>query len=281
VSRNARAAGSAVVLAAVLAALAGCGSEPASATPAVSALVSSPTQPPPARATAAELSTAAAGRLTADHTSEVDSSSTTIVGSTRTTVRMRIGVVQDPAGRPSVRVSTEEPDPKGGSPWVNQLVLVADEAYARLDRRTWPEPKPPWIRLDPARGDPLSQQVGRLVDRVRQPSNGLGCFTDLGTNTITATAVDVLDGQPTRRYAIRTRLDETAKDPETAKQLQVHGLKDVDSTLWIDGEDRLVRCTGAVSANGASSNVEQRLISYGQDLGIEAPTPDQTVRLPR
>lgn len=232
--------------------------------------------------TLADLVAAVGRRTQADHTSEaVAVTRMTGNGQPSRTSNARASVIQHDTGPASVRLVTQEPDPTTGAPFINELVLLPDEAYVRPDRKNWPEPRPPWIRLDPAGGDQISQFFAPIVARQQQSQGGIGCLTDTGTASIVGVTADRLDGVDVLRYDLRTRLDDTATDLATSQQLRSRGLSTVDSAVYVDSADRQLRCAQDVTfPDGGSMVADQRLVSYAEPLTIEAPPADQVLWLP-
>jgi hypothetical protein len=275
----------AVVLAGLLALAIGCAGDMQPTQRAndqqATAAVSPPTSPPVAHGSYADLVAAVAARTQADRTYESEAiTRTTVPGQATFTSTQRAGVVLTGAGPESIRLVTQNEGPPGVA-FVTELLVLPLDAFVRPDRKSWPAPQPPWIRLDPAGADQISQSMNPTVERLRRGGGGVGCLSDTGTTTIVRTGSENIDGIPVLRYDLNTRIDDTATDPDTARMLRERGLDTIGLSLFVDADDRARRCSYDVSfPDGASMRSDQRLVRYGHDLVLAEPPANEVLRLP-
>lgn len=242
-------------------------------TPSGSTVAASPQAPaPPRYETLPELVEAVARRTVADRTSEAEQVARTLGGGRPERVsRSRTSTVLHDSAPPSVRTVLQE-QVAGSSPVVTQIVLTPDDVFARPDRRVWPEPRPPWTRLDPAGRDPLSAQLMPIVEDQRRSAEGPGCLEAAANATITGSASDNVGGFTTVRYTLDLRVDDASVDRPGSGGFRQRGVTWAEAIVNLDDQDRVRRCEiHAEFPDGGSYVSDQHLISQGDPVEITAP----------
>jgi hypothetical protein len=170
--------------------------------------------------------------------------------------------------------------------------LVGDVLYLRLPQEI--TPGKPWVRVDPNGNDPISRTLGAGLRQLKQngdPSQTLKQFE--GAGVITAKADEQLNGKATTRYSITIDMKKVAAsqtDPDLRKMIDQALQSGVDTfpmQLWLDQENLPVRTTMEIPfKNPSTQQVDQIRISidyseWGKPVEVSAPPAEQVSEVPR
>ncbi|WP_156935235.1 hypothetical protein [Pseudonocardia spinosispora] len=239
--------------------------------------------PPKHYASLAELGGAITARQQTDRTASVSMN-----GAIGPVTLSGEGAVRFDAGGTSMRFSQDaEQDGKPLSSQAYAMVAIGDQVYAKPPAGPgWPtlSPGKPWLKVSEKSTNPAIALLGQQVQSMLQSVSPAQTFTKLGPAlTLVDTADEALGGTPTARYTIRMDLAKAAQlrtDPAAKRQLTAalaQGVKTVDSTLWLDSQDRILRSQSQQPlSNGQDAyNVDFRYHDWGQPVDIAAPPPAQ------
>lgn len=254
----------------------GCGASGGPTTSADSA-------PPKHYASLAELGSAITARQQTDRTASVSMN-----GAIGPVTLSGEGAVRVDAGGTSMRFSQDaEQDDKPLTSQEYAMVAIGDQVYAKPPAGPgWPAltPGKPWLKVSEKSANPAIALLGQQVQSMLQSVSPAQTFSKLGPAlTLVDTADEALGGTPTARYTIRMDLVKAAQlrtDPAAKRQLTsaiAQGVNTVDSTLWLDSQDRILRSQSQQPlSNGQDAyNVDFRYHDWGQPVDIAAPPPGQ------
>ena len=240
---------------------------------AVVALVAGCSSPPPASADIGALVAAVSQRQRTDQTARL-SLRGEVTGATTTLQFTGEGVIRVLADAVSVKF-TQVVTQKGAPPQETGFVVLPGAAYLRLPPPRGQNPSArPWVRADAH-----DKRLAALIESV-DPTRSLSRYA--GATTITASADDIVDGDPAVRYTIVTDLAKAAAlQPDPAAKAQLNqqvtaGLSTVTSTLWVDPSDRPVRSAVRQELPGIGTlAITGSYRDWGRPVDIEPPPAAQ------
>jgi hypothetical protein len=171
------------------------------------------------------------------------------------------------------------------------LVIVPGAAYLKVPdtARSILPPGRSWFHLQDDSASPAMHQFAVAVQNLRENADPTQGFSQLG-NAVTIISADqeLLDNIWSVRYQISLNLTEAARlstDPTQQvglAQLVRSGASTDDTTLWLDGHNRLLRMVltrGLLDPQGnrTTYTLTLRYHDWGQPVQITAPPPDQIV----
>lgn len=277
-----------VALAAVL--LTGCGGSgddgSGSTAPLPTAASPAPIAPPQKFTTLADLSAAVSAQQKLDKTARItiNGGQAGQTGQPVSTINGDGTLRYDDAG-PALQLN-EQVSSGGGSPMQLGVVVLPDVAFVRPPPNsglTLPAGKT-WLRIDPTSTDPLAKQFGQLVQSIRDNADPTKSFTQYGDAiTIVDSTEEQLEGSPAVRYRLKLDMAKAVAaqpDPALKQSLQQSvqsGLTALEYTLWLDGQNRLVRVLldQPLPQNQGTFTLDAHYRDWGQPMQIDQPPADQ------
>ncbi|HTK60887.1 MAG TPA: hypothetical protein VL595_00875 [Pseudonocardia sp.] len=269
--------------------LAGCGgSDDDSGSTAALPTASSPAPSAPLRTftSLTELSAATSAQQKIDKTARITISGgqANQTGQPQSTINGDGTLRYDDAG-PALQLT--EQLSSGGSPPVQLgLVVLPDVAFVRPPPNsglTLPAGKT-WVRIDPASTDPVSKQFGQLIQSIRDNADPTRSFAQFGDAiTIVDSAEEQLEGSPAVRYRLRVDMAKAAANQSDAaikqnlQQSVQSGLTALEYTLWLDGQNRLLRVLvdQPLPQNQGTFTLDAHYRDWGRPMQIDQPPADQ------
>jgi hypothetical protein len=254
-----------------------------------------PTAPAPAPSaplqkftTLADLGAATAAQQKLDKTARITISGGQAgqTGDPQTTINGDGALRYDDAG--PVMQLTEQVQSGGGGPLQLGVVLLPDVAFVRPPPNagvTLP-PGKTWVRIAPTSTDPVSKQFGQLVQAIRDNADPTKSFAQFGgAITIVDSAEEQLEGAPAVRYRLKVdmvKAVERQSDPAIKQNLQQSvqsGLTTLDYTLWLDGQNRLVRVLvdQPLPQTQGTFTLDAHYRDWGRPVQIDQPPADQVL----
>lgn len=269
--------------------LAGCGgSDDDSGSTAALPTASSPAPSTPLRTftSLTELSAATSAQQKIDKTARITISGgqANQTGQPQSTINGDGTLRYDDAG-PALQLT--EQLSSGGSPPVQLgLVVLPDVAFVRPPPNsglTLPAGKT-WVRIDPASTDPVSKQFGQLIQSIRDNADPTRSFAQFGDAiTIVDSAEEQLEGSPAVRYRLRVDMAKAAANQsdvaikQNLQQSVQSGLTALEYTLWLDGQNRLLRVLvdQPLPQNQGTFTLDAHYRDWGRPMQIDQPPADQ------
>jgi hypothetical protein len=165
------------------------------------------------------------------------------------------------------------------------VVLVPGAGYFKAPPEVTKLPVArPWIAVHPGGTDGATQQIGPLVDAVRQSIDPTRILTPYGDAlTLVQASPDQLDSTPTMRYLVRLNVARgqlvtpEAGVKELLGEVLASGVGSMDSQLWLDARNRLVQMavTAPVPSAGTTVSTRVRYSHWGEPVTIAAPPANQ------
>lgn len=247
---------------------------------------SSDNAPPRHYASLAELGAAISARQQTDRTAAVSMN-----GAIGPVTLSGEGAVRFDGSETSMRFNQDaEQDGHPVSSQAYAMIAVADQVYAKPPAGpgwpTLPQGKT-WLKVSDKSTGPAIALLGQQVENMLQSVSPAQTFTKLGPAlTLVDTADDSLGGTPTARYTVRMDLAKASQlrtDPAARRQLTAaiaQGVKTVDSSLWLDSQDRILRTQSQqpLSDGQGAYNVDFRYHDWGQPVDIAAPPSAQVAQ---
>jgi hypothetical protein len=278
-----------VPLVAVL--VAGCGgsSDDSGSTAALPTASSpAPSAPLPKFSSLTELGAATAAQQKLDKTARITISGgqTGQSGQPQNTINGEGVLRYDDAG-PAMQL-TEQLSSGGGEAVQLGVVVLPDVAFVRpppTTGLTLPRGKT-WVRIDPASTDPVSKQYGQLVAAIRDNADLTKSFARFGDAvTIVDSTEEQLEGSPAVRYRLKVDMAKAVErqpDPAIKQNLQQSvqsGLTALEYTLWMDGQNRLVRVLvdQPLPQNQGTFTMDAHYRDWGRPTQIDQPPADQVL----
>lgn len=277
------------LIAVLVAGCGGSGNDGSGATVAPpTAAVTAPSTPLQKFASLTDLAAATAAQQKLDKTARITVSGgqTDQSGQPRNTINGAGSLRYDDAG-PALQL-TEQLSSVGGSPMQLGVVVLPEAAFVRpppTSGLTLP-PGKTWVRIDPASTDPVSKQFGQLVQSIRDNADPTRAFARFGDAiTIVDSAEEQLEGSPAVRYRLRVDMAKAVgyqTDPATKQNLQQSvqsGLTSLEYTLWVDGQNRLVRVLvdQPLPRNQGTFTLDAHYRDWGGPVQVDQPPADQVL----
>jgi hypothetical protein len=170
------------------------------------------------------------------------------------------------------------------------MIVLGDGAYLKMpsDQRLGAKP---WLKIGKSGDDPVSKLFGSLIDTARNSASVDAITEQAGqAGSIRSTAPDTVDGVTATRYELSV---DVAKAADTVKDKMIktgfrtmveQGVKAVDTTLWVDGDNlpiKVVTEQPTLGAQGSTSRVRMtiRYSDWGAPVEITAPSPSEVGEL--
>lgn len=170
-----------------------------------------------------------------------------------------------------------------------EMVLVDKVLYMKLPAGLTggTAPSKPWVKISSAGDDPISKQMGSMLDTIDDSFDVGKQMEQLKTaGTITKQTKETLAGEETTHYWITLDMAKMAEsdDPnvkKAAEEAAKGGIGKMDMELWANSDNLPVQITTKVPAGGTTVSMTMTYKDWGKPVQITAPPADQVGAMPR
>jgi hypothetical protein len=238
-----------------------------------------PPPPLPRYASVTDLGTAIGDQLKKDKTTKIDLVQSMTGGDPEPNTNVEQVLDYAPAGL-SVQLDTRLQPPGAPAPLESTTVVLPNQAYVKPPAGSGLPLGKSWIRIPDDSPLPWMQQVIAQVRTVRESADPAQSFTEFGqAAAITETTEDPVNGAPAIRYKVRVDMAKAAQaEPDPALQQQLSSAPPVDTTLWLNAQNRLLRMlVQQPTGDGGMLSLDAHYRDWGVPVDIRPPPPDQVV----
>jgi hypothetical protein len=173
------------------------------------------------------------------------------------------------------RVVTEVPDTGLGEGEV-ETMFDAETVFLRLPEGSAPTP---WVRidLDDAEGIPALEQLQQFSS---DPSEQLSLLSGV-TGDIENVGEEQVRGTQATHYRFTIDLEQAAEAaPQDSRamieqQIATHGVTELPTDLWLDGEDRIVRQAYVLDLAGAAGRASTAIEFFDFGVAVDVRPPPE------
>lgn len=238
-----------------------------------------PPPPLPRYASVTDLGTAIGDQLKKDKTAKINLVQSTTGGDPAPNANVEQVLDYAPAGL-SVQLDTRLQPPGAPAPLESTTVVLPDQAYVKPPQGFGLPVGKSWIHIPENSPVPWMQQIVAQVQMVRQSADPSQSFSEFGqAATITETAEDPVNGARAIRYKVRVDMAKAAQtQPDPQIQQKLRSAPSVDTTVWLDGQNRLLRMlVQQPTGDGGMLSLDAHYRDWGVPVDIRPPPPDQVV----
>lgn len=249
----------AVLIAVLVAALAGCGADGV-----------------PRYSDFGDLSAAAAQRMRTDNTFVTSyTSSITLSGQVVARQEGEGTFLRGPDGVSATLVFRVEG--RAPRPYSNELIVLPDRVYRMSADDIRAPGAPPYTEFDLDSTEPPDLYYAQVVRQLRLTGTGPVCFSTLGRTEIVRSTPGIRDGVPVTTYVLGIDLTRGSVAILGTEAYRSLGFDRIESVVEMDAQDRVLRCSVDAVLPGTDSRVlaEERFMRFGEPVTITAPPPEQ------
>lgn len=238
-----------------------------------------PPPPLPRYASVTDLGRAIGDQLKKDKTAKINLMQSMTGGDPEPNANVEQVLDYAPAGL-SVQLDTRLQPPGAPAPLESTTVVLPDQAYVKPPEGFGLPVGKSWIRIPENSPVPWMQQLVAQVRMVRESADPSQSFSEFGqAAAIAETAEDPVNGARAIRYKVRVDMAKAAQaQPDPAIQQKLRTAPSVDTTVWLDAQNRLLRMlVQQPSEDGGMLSLDAHYRDWGVPVDISPPPPDQVV----
>lgn len=156
------------------------------------------------------------------------------------------------------------------------MLVVDGRFYMQMPASMGMPTDKPWLTIDPAGSDPVSQMFGSMVDEMAASAELHESFAEnaelIEVEEIGGSTVDGVDVTEYRMTVDAQDLDALGALPDSGLSASELGVDSMTYALYVDDDNLLRRMTTDL---GGVGSMQMRLFDFGAPVEVEAPPADQ------